>query len=495
MWNAGGPFFSPRTGNPLLAYADEILSPYGVSNAALTSMNSDSTVSKPASVGATSPKKSKTKWFVLGAILLLIALGGGAYFKKKSEGQKVVVTTEKSVTKTIVQIVSATGKVQPEVEVKIAPEVSGEVVQLPFREGAVVKKGDLLLSIKPDVYKAQVEQQEAGLVAARTGVVQSKAQLLKARDDLKRAEDIYAKKLLSDSEIMAARTALEVAQANFENAEATVRRTEGALNQTRDQLTKTIIFAPIDGKISSLSTELGERVAGTGSYGGAEVMRVADLANMEVRVNINENDIINVKVGDKAKVAIDAYPNRKFDAVVKEIGSAAKVTGMNTQDEVTNFLVKIRILDKDVALRPGMSANADVETKTVENVVAVPIQSVTVRAKESSKTIEEVAKDREKVANENKGPGSAAAVNDKLQKQADKADRDNLQRVVFVKNGDSVKLVKVETGVQDTTHIEIKSGLKAGEEVVSGSFGVITRTLKDGMTVILDKGKKGPEKK
>jgi len=181
--------------------------------------------------------------------------------------------------------------------------------------------------------------------------------------------------------------------------------------------------------------------------------------------------------------------------VVKEIGSAAKVTGMNTQDEVTNFLVKIRILDKDVALRPGMSANADVETKTVENVVAVPIQSVTVRAKESSKTIEEVAKDREKVANENKGPGSAAAVNDKLQKQADKADRDNLQRVVFVKSGDSVKLVKVETGVQDTTHIEIKSGLKAGEEVVSGSFGVITRTLKDGMSVILDKGKKGPEKK
>jgi HlyD family secretion protein len=222
---------------------------------------------------------------------------------------------------------------------------------------------------------------------------------------------------------------------------------------------------------------------------------VADLANMEVRVNINENDIINVKVGDKAKVAIDAYPNRKFDAVVKEIGSAAKVTGMNTQDEVTNFLVKIRILDKDVALRPGMSANADVETKTVENVVAVPIQSVTVRAKESSKTIEEVAKDREKVANENKGPGSAAAVNDKQQKQADKADRDNLQRVVFVKSGDSVKLVKVETGVQDTTHIEIKSGLKAGEEVVSGSFGVITRTLKDGMSVILDKGKKGPEKK
>lgn len=460
-------------------------------------MNPASAVSKLAPTGAAPRKKSNTKWFVLLGLLLVVALGVGVYFKKKAAGQVVVVTTEKAITKTITQIVSATGKVQPEVEVKIAPEVSGEVVQLPFREGAEVKKGDLLLSIKPDVYKAQVEQQEASLVAARTGVVQSKAQLLKSQDDLKRNEDLYGKKLLSDSEIMAARTSLEVAQANFENAQATVRRTEGALNQTKDQLTKTVIFSPIDGKVSSLSTELGERVAGTGSYGGAEVMRVADLANMEVRVNINENDIINVKVGDKAKVAIDAFPARKFDAVVKEIGSAARVTGQNTQDEVTNFLVKIRILEKDVPLRPGMSANADVETKTVENVVAVPIQSVTVRAKEGNKTIEQVAKDREKTAVENKGQGSATAVNDKQQKQADKNDRDNLQRVVFVKNGETVKLAKVETGVQDTTHIEIKSGLKPGDEVVSGSFGVITRTLKDGMAVSLDKSKKekGPEKK
>lgn len=458
-------------------------------------MNPASTVSKTTPTSAAPRKKSKTIWFVLGGILLLIALGVGGYMKSKAAGQAVAVTTEKSITKTITQIVSATGKVQPEVEVKIAPEVSGEVVQLPFREGAVVKKGDLLLSIKPDVYKAQVEQQEASLVAARTGVVLSKAQLLKSQDDLKRNEDLYAKKLLSDSEIMAARTSLEVAQANYENAQATVRRTEGALNQMRDQLTKTIIYAPIDGKISSLSTELGERVAGTGSYGGAEVMRVADLSNMEVRVNINENDIVNVKVGDKAKIAIDAFPNRKFDAVVKEIGSAAKVTGMNTQDEVTNFLVKIRILDKDVPLRPGMSANADVETKTVENVVAVPIQSVTVRSKESNKTLEEVAKGREKTAVENKGEGAAAAINDKQQKQADKTDRENLQRVVFVKNGDVVKLIKVETGVQDTTHIEIKSGLKAGEEIVSGSFGVITRTLKDDMKVMIDKSKKAPDKK
>ena len=458
-------------------------------------MNPALPVSKLAAAGSPPPKKSNLKWFLLAGIVLLIGLGVRAYLKKKTDGQTVIVTTEKAITKTIMQIVSATGKVQPEVEVKIAPEVSGEVVKLPFREGAVVKKGDLLLSIKPDVYQAQVEQQQASLVAARTGVVLSKAQLLKSKDDLKRAEDLYSKKLVSDSDILSSRTTLEVAQANYENAQATVLRTEGALNQVRDQLTKTIVYAPIDGKVSSLSTELGERVAGTGSYGGAEVMRVADLTNMEVRVNINENDIINVKVGDKAKVAIDAFPARKFDAIVKEIGSAAKVTGMNTQDEVTNFLVKIRILDKEVPLRPGMSANAEVETKTVENVVAVPIQSVTVRAKDSNKTIEEVSKGRELSANENKGEGSAAAINDKQQKQADKNDRENLQRVVFVKNGDTVKLAKVETGVQDTTHIEIKSGLQAGDEVVSGSFGVITRTLKDGTKVGLDKTKKSPDKK
>jgi HlyD family secretion protein len=435
------------------------------------------------------------KWVLLGGLVLVIALGVAAYFKKKNSGQATVVTTEKAVVKTITQIVSATGKIQPEVEVKIAPEVSGEIIKLGFREGAVVKKGDLLVAIKPDNYQAQVEQQDANLLAAKATALQSKAQLLKTMDDLKRSEDLFAKKLISDSDILAARTQLEVAKANRDNAEAQIRRSEGLLNQARDQLTKTVIYSPIDGKVSSLTNEVGERVAGTGSYGGADVMRVADLANMEVRVNVNENDIVNVKVGDKAKISIDAVPNRKFEGRVKEIGAAAKVTGMNTQDEVTNFLVKIRIVDKDVELRPSMSANADIETKTVESAIAVPIQSVTVRARENAKTIDQVAAEREKKANETKGEGAATAVNVREQKLADKSDRENFNRVVFVRSGDTVKMVKVETGVQDTTHIEIKSGLKEGEEVVSGSFGVITRTLKDGMKVQLEKPKKKDDKK
>ncbi len=440
-------------------------------------------------------RPSRTKWYVLGGILVLALLGGAAYFKAKSADKSVVVSAEKAVTKTITQLVNATGKIQPEVEVKIAPEVSGEIVELPLREGAVVKKGDLLVKIRPDNYRYQLDQREADLAAARASSMQSKAQLLKLQEDLKRTAELFAKKLVSDSDLTAAKTSVEAAQAGFENSLAQIRRQEGLLSQAKDQLEKTVIFSPMDGTVSSRTSEVGERVAATGQFNAAEVMRVADLSRMEVRVNVNENDVVNVKVGDKARVTIDAYPNRKFTGAVREIASAAKTQGLNTQEEVTNFQVKISIADKDVALRPGMSATVDIETRTVENVVAVPIQAVTVRSREGSKTIEELAQDREKKAKENQGDGAAAAVNEKQQREREKADRDALQRVVFLKQGDTVKMVNVETGIADTTHLEIKSGLKAGDEVVSGPFSVITRTLKDGAKVRLEKPKKKDEEK
>lgn len=440
-------------------------------------------------------RPSRTKWYVLGGILVLALLGGAAYFKAKSADKSVVVSAEKAVTKTITQLVNATGKIQPEVEVKIAPEVSGEIVELPLREGAVVKKGDLLVKIRPDNYRYQLDQREADLAAARASSMQSKAQLLKLQEDLKRTAELFAKKLVSDADLTAARTSVEAAQAGFENSLAQIRRQEGLLSQAKDQLEKTVIFSPMDGTVSSRTSEVGERVAATGQFNAAEVMRVADLSRMEVRVNVNENDVVNVKVGDKARVTIDAYPNRKFTGAVREIASAAKTQGLNTQEEVTNFQVKISIADKDVALRPGMSASVDIETRTVENVVAVPIQAVTVRSREGSKTIEELAQDREKKAKENQGDGAAAAVNEKQQREREKADRDALQRVVFLKQGDTVKMVKVETGIADTTHLEIKAGLKAGDEVVSGPFSVITRTLKDGAKVRLEKPKKKDEEK
>lgn len=439
--------------------------------------------------GAPKKKKSKMKWFILGGVVLLVALIVGAKMKAQRSQQGTVVTFEKAVTKTITQLVNATGKIQPELEVKISPEVSGEIIELPLREGAEVKKGDLLVSIKPDNYRYQVEQQEANLTAAKATAVQGKAQLQKAQDDFKRAEDLYAKNLLSDSDHAATRTQLEVAQANYDNALAQIRRTEGLLNQSVELLSKTTIYSPADGTISSLTSEIGERVVATGSFAGTEIMRVADLNNMEVRVNVNENDVVNVKVGDQARISVDAYPNRTFTGTVKEIGAAAKTQGLNTQEEVTNFQVKIRLVEKDVNVRPGMSASVDIETQTVENAVAVPIQSVTVRSREGNKTLDELGADRAKKDGEMKGEGAAAAVNEKQQRERERADREGLQRVVFVRNGDTVKLTPVETGIGDTTHMEIKSGVKEGDEVVSGPFSAITRTLKDGAKVRVDKPK------
>jgi HlyD family secretion protein len=449
---------------------------------------------RPSAVPAPQRKRSRLAlYLVIGGVVLVTLIIAGAV-KRKAERSIIHVTTEKAVVKTITQLVSATGKVQPEVEVKIAPEVSGEIIQLPLREGAPVKKGDLLVSIKPDTYRYGVDQAEASLAQTKAAYIDSKARLGKAQEDCKRSQDLFDRHLISDADITAAKTTFESAQADLESAQANIRRSEGLLKQSRDMLEKTTIYSPIDGTVSSRTSEVGERVAGTGSYGMAEVMRVADLTNMEVRVNINENDIVNVKVGDKARVTIDAFQNRKFDAVVREIGSAAKVTGQGTQDEVTNFQVKIRILDKDVPLRPGMSANADVETQTATDVVAIPIQAVTVRTREDAKTIDDLAADREKRANEMKGDGPAAAVNEKQQKQIERTDREKLNRVVFVRNGDTVKMVPVETGIADTTHMEIKAGVKAGDEVVGGSFSVVTKVLKDGMKVKVDEPKKDEKK-
>ena len=435
---------------------------------------------------ASKGKKNSRRLLYLGIGVVVVAALVARGVMRRGAADVVHITTEKAVVKTITQLVSATGKVQPEVEVKIQPEVSGEIIKLPFREGAAIKKGDLLVSIKPDNYQYQVDQAEAALAASRADYVNSKAQLTKAEEDFKRSDDLYSRHLLSDSDYTASKTTLDAARAAVDSALANVNRNEGLLKQSRDLLDKTTIYSPIDGTVSSLSNEVGERVAATGSYGVAEVMRVADLNNMEVRVNINENDIVNVKVRDRAKITIDAYPGRVFEGEVKEIGSAAKVSGQGTQDEVTNFQVKIRILDKGVVLRPGMSANADVETETVLNVVAVPIQSVTVRSREGAKTIDELSADREKKANELKGEGAAAVVDEKQQRRNEREDREKLERVVFVREGEVVHMVPVTTGIADANHMEIKSGVKAGDEIVSGSFVAITRLLKEGSKIVVD---------
>jgi HlyD family secretion protein len=442
-------------------------------------------------------KKSKRKWWIILGIVVLVVLIAAAVVKSKQAVAPTTVTTEKAAIRSITHLVTATGKVQPELEIGIAPEVSGELIALPFKEGQVVKKGDVIIRIKPDSYAALVDQQEAALSSSRAASLLANANQAKAEEDYRRADDLYKKKLISDADYTAAKTTQEVARANYQASLANIRQVEGALNQSRDQLSKTTIYAPMDGTVSVLNNEVGERVVGTGQFTGTEVMRIADLGHMEVRVKVNENDIVNVKVGDRSVISIDAFPSRKFEGTVSEISSSALSTGgtsagsnqaalaASASDEVTNFLVRIRITDKEAQLRPGMSGTVDIETETVKNVVSVPVQSVTVRA-ESGKTSEELQAQRAKEAKERSG-NDLEVVNDKSEA---KRALEKLERVVFVRQGDVVKLRKVETGIADNTNIEIKSGLKVGDEVVSGSYTAISRTLKDGGKILVEKQKK-----
>ena len=432
----------------------------------------------------------RRKWVVL-AIIAVVAIGAiVAVVISKKRAKPIPVTTEKAQRRNVTQLVTATGKIQPEVEVKIAPEVSGEIIEIPVKEGQSVQRGQLLLRIKPDTYQAQVEAQTAALNGARSASVQNRAQLDKAATDYARAQNLFRQNLISDNDLKSAQTARDVAQAALQASLFEIQRSEGALRQIREALGKTIIYSPSNGTITSLTSRVGERVVGTSQFAGTEVMRIADLDSMEARVNVNENDVVNVKVGDEARISVDAYPDRAIRGIVREIASSAQTNNAGTQEEVTNFEVKISIPDRSLRLRPGMSATADVETATVQNAVVVPIQSVTVRSTDSDLSPEEREKQNARRAEEEKSDNRADVTNETLDKQRERAQRDNLQRVVFIKTGDTVRMQKVTTGIADTTWIEIKSGLKPGDEVVSGSYTAISRKLKDGAKVMIEGEKK-----
>ena len=423
------------------------------------------------------------------AVLIIITLVSMVAARKREKG--IPVTTDKAFRKTITQLVTATGKIQPEVEVKIAPEVSGEIVAIPVREGQIVHRGDLLLRIKPDSYQAQVEAQTAALRSAQSASVRNRAELAKVDNDYKRAQHLFQARLLSEADRNAAQTNYDIAQAALQSSLFDIQRAEGALRQIRDALSKTVIFSPADGTISTLPARVGERVVGTSQFAGTEVMRIADLNNMEAVVNVNENDVVNVKSGDNARISVDAYPDRQITGVVREIASTATTRNAGSQEEVTNFEVKIRIADRSVVLRPGMSATADIETATVQNAVVVPIQSVTVRNTQSNLSPEEREKQKAQQQARDGSDNRAEVTNQATEKQKAREQREQLQRVVFVKQGDKVHMQKVETGIADNTYIEVKSGVKAGEEVVSGSYTAISRKLKDGAKVSIEKPDKG----
>ena len=290
---------------------------------------------------------------------------------------------------------------------KISPEVAGEIIELPVVDGMAVKKGDLLIKIKPDSYKALVEAQEAAISGARAVNLQQKATLAKAEQDLKRAQDLFNKKMISESEFTVAQTARDVAKSTYESSQHEIERAEAGSSQARDQLSKTTIYSPIDGTVTVLNSKLGERVVATNQFAGTEVMRVADLGHMEARVDVNENDVVNVKVGQKATITIDAYSERKFKGMVQQIANTGKTTGAGTQEEVTNFEVKIRMDDSDVSLRPSLSCTAEIETNMVKDVVAVPMQSVTIRTGDSNLSPEEIEKRKQKVAERDQADNNA----------------------------------------------------------------------------------------
>lgn len=420
-------------------------------------------------------KKSKKKIFIFGGlgllvlILIVVALTGG------SKENIILVQTEKVQKRTITQTVTATGKIDPEFKVIITPEVTGEIISLPVKEGDFVKKGQLLIKIKGDQYMAQKDRLEASLKSSEASLQMREAELRRVELEYERVKELHNKGLASNSELETAETNYLTTKASYEAAAANVLQSKAQLREVMETLYKTTIYSPMDGIVTQLNVELSERVLGSGFSQGTNIMTVANLSNMEAVVDVDENDVVLISVGDTANVTVDAFGDRIFHGVVTEIGNSAKSTGFGTQEQVVNFSVKIKLLDLDANLRPGMSCNADIETETVENVISVPIQSVTARTNVPGEDSTEVEKKSED-----------AAIKSKLNKP---------KEVVFLVDNGKAKMVVVETGISDDNYLEIKSGLNERDEVISGSYRAISRELEDGSIVRVEEKKNGDKKR
>lgn len=419
-------------------------------------------------------------------VLMLIVLGVVGSVAGWFSGERAIaVETAEVELRTVTQTVTASGKVQPEVEVKISPDVSGEIIELRVREGDQVARGDLLVRIRPDFYSAQVEQAEANVLQARANASQRRADLLSAELDLNRQRELYDRQAISQSVLERAESQYEVAKAALEAAQYAVSSAEARLREGQEQLGKTAIYAPMDGTVSQLNVELGERVVGTSQMAGTEMMRIARLNQMELEVDVNENDVVNVSLGDSARVSIDAYPDRSFRGVITEIANSARVSGAGSTEQVTNFPVKIRVLDAHnldgdsvitpvgddettmtVAaapnLRPGMSGTVDVFTETVFDAVTVPIQAVTVRDFAEMRRREQ---------------------SDSVEVDTRSVPQEDLRRVVFLVEDGRSKIAEVETGISDDSHIVIVRGVTDGATVITGPYRTVSRELEDGQLV------------
>jgi HlyD family secretion protein len=442
----------------------------------------------------------KLIWIITSLVLIIVVL---ILLKKKGiigKDQGIKVTTEKAVKRTITETVNASGKVYPEIEVKVSPDISGEIVQLNVVEGDSVRKGQVLARIYADIYNSQRDQAAAIVTQSRAQVQNSTAQLAALKATLDQAEVTYKRqKQLLDEKVIS-RAEFEQADQNYKTAkaqynaavegirgsQASVQSAQAQLARANKDVSRATIVAPMDGVVSLLAVKKGERVVGTAQMAGTEMLRVADMSVMEVRVNVGENDIPKVQLGDSAIVEVDAYNNRKFKGIVTKIASsnttAASAAQAATSTEVTNYEVHIRLLpesyndliagskSKSSPFRPGMNASADIQTKTHTNVLAVPINAVTTREKNSNRAPGDNKSDDKKDNDNNKDDGNA------------QVNEEDLEEVVFILSADkgTVKKVKVKTDIQDINYIEIASGLRGGEEVVAGPYSVVSKTLKDG---------------
>lgn len=432
----------------------------------------------------------KTVYILIGGAVVVIAslviLSKTGVIGKKDVGTEVEIAQVNPLT--ITETVSATGKIQPEIEVKISSEVSGEIIALNVKEGQVVKKGDLLVKINPDLYTSGYNRSVSNLSGTKASLNQADASYNEAKANYDRNKSLFDKGIISKSDWDKAVASFEVAKATKQNAYYNVQSASATVNEAKDNLGRTTIYAPADGTISMLNVELGERVLGTQQMTGTEILRVANLNNMEVEVDVNENDIVKIKVGDEANVEVDAYLKKQFKGIVTSISNSA--SSALTADQVTNFKVKVRILKESYQdllqgkpatyspFRPGMTATVDIITERKVNVLSVPISSVVVKA--DTAAVKEVV---------------VADTDEEQKETAPKSDKKF--ECVFVKVGDKAKIRIIKTGIQDDTNIEVISGLKKGDVVITGPYATVTKELNSGDKVALltDKEKKGDTKK
>jgi len=432
---------------------------------------------------------NRKKWG-FGKKLLVLAVvlgifGGGGFFYLKRKEKPIPVQTDKVTRRSLIETVEANGRIQPVVQVVIQPEVSGEIIELPVKEGQMVKKGDLLLKIKPDNYIASRNSSEASYKSSLANNNLAAANLEKARLELGRSEALHKNNLVSDSAFLEVKTAYEVQRATFETSTHQVAQAKAALARTEDDLSKTSIQSPIDGTVTKLKSQRGERVVGTAMMAGTEIMTIADLSLMEARVDIGEIDVVDIAIGQKAKLEVDAFRDKKFTGKVTEIANAAKGAAGSAQmatssTEATRFEIKI-LIDESEGFRPGMTVSARIETHYRTNALTVPIMAVTTRSPQGAGgTNAPAAK-----------PADGEGRNDVAGKPFAKESNKPFEVVFGVEEG-KAKMFKVKSGVRDDNYMEIVEGLTEGQEIISGNFAAVSRLLEEGKWVQVGGADKRP---